>query len=182
MSTPPDAPRWALVIGTLGLCFGAVGFVGGASDIAMPYLVAIQQQAVTQVTRSLEDPAGEPAARADGGPVAELAGRVSALLARPGWYGRYARAMAVVRALLGAALMWASTCLILVRPGADRLFMAVTGASAVRNLVAAAAGLAAGSVLVVITVAAGLLGFLVDAGLLLACRLSPRAAYRPRAA
>lgn len=167
MSAVPQAPRWALFLGALGLCFGIVGVLGGVQDVALPYLVEIQKQAAERVSESLQTPAAtgsENQGALEPGPWLE----------RPHWHPAYANAMAVVRGLLGALLVFASLWLILFRPGADRLFMFATAASAVRNLVAAGVGIAAGSVLAVITVTAGLLGCLLDGALLLACHLCRR--------
>lgn len=154
-----------MVLGALGLCFGAVGLLAGAQDLALPYLVEIQKQAADRVTDSLS--LQSPAIPGEDDADAVDLGR---WLERPPWHPAYAGAMAAVRGLLGALLIFASLRLILFRPGSDRLFLFVTGASAVRNLVAAAVGVAAGSVLALVTVTAGLLGFVLDGALWLACR------------
>ncbi len=171
MNVPIPAPRWTLVVGTLGICLGTVGLLGSVQDLALPYLVEIQKEAAHRIGESLQSSARP------GGGAWTAAGK---WLQRPDWYPAYANAMAVVRGLLGALLILASVRLVQVRTGADRLFMYAAGLSAVRNGIAVVVGIAAGSVLAVLTVAAGVLGFLLDTALLLACRLCRRDAYRSR--
>lgn len=147
------------------MCFGAVGLLGGAQDLAWPYLAEIQKQAALRIGDALQ---WSPAT--DSG----------AWLARPDWYPDYAAAMAVVRCALALGLIVASVWLIQARAGADRWFIAATGASAVRNLVAACAGVAAGSVFSFLAVASGIVGFLLDVLLGVLCLFSNRKVYRRR--
>lgn len=171
MTGVEQAPRWALVLGSAGICFGAVGLLGAAENLAWPYLVEIQKHAADRVGASLQWPVLEDA----GAGIA-----AGGWLDRPDWYAAYARAMAVARGVLALWLILASVWLLQARRGADWIFMSATAASALRNLVAAGAGLAAGSVFSFWALASGIFGFLLDTGLGAICLFSNRTVYRRR--
>jgi hypothetical protein len=185
MTNQPKPPVWAMIIGILGFCFGAFGTIAGAQDIAMPYLFSIQKQAAATVFKALEEPAS-PASPGSGSvaPAPENAWSTALrpFLSGPAWYPRYAMAMGIARTVLGAACMLASLLLILVRPGADFFFMLAFGLSAARNLTAVGMGIAAGSLFSFWAMASGLIGFFLNAVLLLVCLICNRSPYQPAGA
>ena len=178
MTTQPGPPHWALILGVLGICFGAFGMLAGAQDIAMPYLFSIQKQAAATISRSIDAPVEPQSAPAQAEPESDWSGAMRSLLSSPPWYPRYAIAMGMVRTVLGVACMLASLALISVRPGADFFFMLVAGLSAARNLTAMGMGLAAGTLFSFWALASGLIGFFVDAILLIVCVICDRRPYQ----
>ena len=181
MMSQPKPPIWALILGILGFCFGAFGTIAGAQDIAMPYLFSIQMQAVATVSKALEEPADPNGPESESMAPAAQDGWSEAmgpLLSGPPWYPLYSMAMGIARTVLGVACMLASLALIMVRLGADFFFMLVLGLSAARNLTAVGIGVAAGTLFSFWAAASGLIGFFLDAILLLVCLICDRSPYQ----
>jgi hypothetical protein len=179
MKTPATAPRSILLVGMLGFCFGALGLIAGVQDIALQYVLSAQRQAAKACeSQAANTDCGwnEPALP---GVEPGWSREIGNYLSRPPWHPRYAQAMAATRLLLGLGLMAASAKLLLVRRRADYWFIGAGALSAVRNLVAAVVGIAAGSLLSFWTVAVAVVGLSVDAALVVLCLASNRSVYRP---
>ena len=183
MSAERKPPTWGLVVGILGVCFGALGLVGGAYEIMMPMMLSMQKKMVQGIQLSAREsaPAAEDCKPKPCAPKVDPDAAFRTMdefMSAPPWYTPFAYANGGLQLLLGALYMLAALFLLLVKRGAATFFLWVASLSAVRNLVAIGAGISAGSFLAFWSVASGAGGFLVDLVLITVVAVSDRSAYR----
>ena len=182
MSTERKPPTWGLVIGILGVCFGALGLMGGAYEIMMPMMLSMQKKMVQSMEKSVKESASarkdcEPkpcAPKVDPDPAFKA---MDEFMTAPPWYTVFAYVNGSLQLLLSALYMLAALFLLLVKRGAATFFLTVASISAVRNLVAIGVGVSAGSFLAFWSLASGAGGFLVDLVLITVVAASDRSAY-----
>lgn len=183
MSAEKKPPAWATIVGILGICFGALGLMGGGYELMMPMMMSMQKKMMEGMKESIKEAPKAPAssaAKPSGPPVDPKAvfKTFEDFMSVPPWYERFAYINGTLQLLLAALYILASVFLLLVRRGAATFFLAVAAVSAVRNLAAVAIGLSTGSFFAFWSVGAGAAGFLIDLVLSIVVLVSDRSAYR----
>ncbi len=97
---------------------------------------------------------------------------------RPPWHRTWSLINGGLAGLLGAAYMLASIFLILVRSFAPAMFIAIAGASMLRNVVAFSVGISSGSFFMFWSVSSAVMGFLVDLVLVIVVFVSDKSDYK----
>jgi len=203
MTTDKKPPAWGMVVGILGICFGALGLMGGGYELMMPMMMSMQKKMMEGMRESIKEKPPAAAEKetekprtakrkqraADSGETRPPVPKVDpdamfktmeGLMSGPPWYERFAYINGGLQLLLSAVYILASAFLLLARRGAATLFLCVAGISALRNLTAVIVGLSAGSFFAFWSVTSGAGGLAIDLVLIIIVALSDRSAYRDR--
>jgi len=181
MTDRPKTPTWATLVGVLGICFGALGTLSGAYGVLTPAMLSMQRELIGTMHQSM--PAGNgaqsgTAAPAGGTLLSNPEAFVERLLTVPRWYVRWSVVNGVAQLLLGIAYLLSALFLLLMRRRAPGLFIAVAGASLVRNMIAIGVAVFTASLLAYWALGSALCGALVDLALLVTVALADKSAYR----
>ena len=183
MSAENKPPTWATVVGILGICFGALGLMGGAYELMMPMMLSMQKKMMAGMKESIKEKpqASDPREAKPSVPKADPAAAFKffdEFMSAPHWYPRFAYVNGGLQLLFSALYILAAVFLLLVKRGAATFFMWVAALSAIRNLAAVGIGLAAGSFFAFWSVGSGAAGFLIDLVLIIVVAVSDRSPYR----
>lgn len=179
MTDRPKAPTWATLVGVLGLCFGALGTITGAYGVLTPAMLSMQRELVGTMRQSM---ANGSTASNGGTLLGNPEGFIERLMTVPRWYVRWSVANGVAQILLGVAYLLSALFLLLMRRHAPGLFIAIAGASLLRNLIAIGVAVFTASLLAYWALGSAVCGALVDLTLLVTVALSDKSAYRESAA
>lgn len=175
MATSAKLPTWAVIVGVLGICFGALGTLSGAYGVLMPKMLSLQQEVVVSMRQSM--PAAGQAA--PGGTLStDPMGVLERLLSMPHWYVHWALANSLAEMLIGLAYLLSALLLLMLRRGAPTAFMVAAGASLLRNTVSAGLALGTASLFAYWTLGSAVCGAIVDLALLATVALADKSAYR----
>lgn len=200
MSEKKKPPAWGTIVGILGIVFGLSGMLSSAYEIALPYMLAMQQQMMESMRDTIDDtgsinPAEECEATAndqneaelecfDTGEIAETQAEVDEvfdtmvdMMAVPAWYKDWALINGGLGLILGAGYLLASIFLLLLRPGAPTLFMVIAGLSICRGGLAVAIVASAFSLMLFWSGVMAVVGLLIDVVLIIVVAVSDRSAY-----
>jgi hypothetical protein len=183
MSGEKKPPAWATIVGILGICFGALGLMGGGYELMMPMMMSMQKKMMEGMKDSIKQApkASAPSAAKPSEPPVDprvIFKTFEEFMSMPPWYERFSYINGTLQLLLAALYILASVFLLVVRRGAATFFVAVAAVSSLRNLAAVAIGLSSGSFMAFWSVAAGAAGFLIDLVLSIVVLVSDRSAYR----
>lgn len=149
MNEKKKPPTWANIIGILGICFGALGMVGGSYEIMMPLMMEMQGKMVESMKRSAAEQSesdGDDSTQPFHGPE-EMFQTMQDLMAAPSWYSKFAYANGGLQLLFGGLLVLASIFLLIIKQGATTFFLTIAALSAVRNIVALGVGISTSSLM-----------------------------------
>src|SRR6266540_573234 len=184
MSAEKKPPAWANIVGILGICFGALGLLGGSYEVMMPMMLSMQKKMMEGMKDSIKETrqaskagkANPPEPKVNPDAVFKT---MEEFMSPPPWYEPFAYANGGLQLLLSALYILASVFLLLVKRGAATFFMSVASVSAVQGLAAVGFGLSASSFFAFWSVATGVVGFLIDLVLIIVVAVSDRSLYRP---
>jgi hypothetical protein len=187
MTAERKAPTWGMVVGILGICFGALGLMGGGYELMMPMMMSMQKKMMEGMRQSVKE---RPQASAEEGKQKAEAPKVDPeavfktmedFMSGPPWYEKFSYINGGMQLLLSALYILASAFLLLARRGAATFFIWVAAISALRSLTAVVVGLSAGSFLAFWSVASGTAGLAIDLVLIAIVAVSDRSPYRTSA-
>ena len=107
----------------------------------------------------------------------EITHMMADMFATPPWYQKWTALNGSLALLLGAAYLLASIFLLLLRPGAPRLFMWVAGLSICRGVMAASVVASSFSIMMLWSGLSAVVGILIDVVLIIVVSVSDRSAY-----
>jgi hypothetical protein len=183
MSAKKKPPTWANVIGILGICFGALGMIGGGYEIMMPLMIDIQGKMIESMKESTKSVPER--SNYDKGETAQLEPDPEAMLqtmqdlmATPPWYSTFAFTNGGLQLLFGALLILSSIFLLVIKQGATTFFLTVAVLSAIRNITALSVGISMSSLMAFWSIVSGAGGFLIDLILIIVVMVSDRSIYK----
>ena len=181
MANRRKPPTWAVIVGVLGICFGAVGTISGAYGLLTPAMLSMQRELVVAMRQSM--PAGQQCAPGStasprGNLATDPAGFLERLLSVPHWYEQWSVGNSIAQLVLGAAYLLSALLLLLMRRGAPAAFMLAAAASLVRNLVSAGLSVTTASLIAYWALGSALCGIIVDMALLATVAFADKSAYR----
>ena len=186
MSKKKKPPAWGTIVGILGIVFGLSGMLSSACEIALPYMLAMQQQMMESMRENIDDTdsAIDPAEECettesnqdeaeleclDTEEIAETQVEVDEvfdtmidMMKVPAWYKDWALINGGLGLILGAGYLLASIFLLLLRPGAPTLFMVIAGLSICRGGLAVAIVASAFSLMLFWSGVMAVVGLLID--------------------
>ena len=201
MSKKKKPPAWGTIVGILGIVFGLSGMLSSAYEIALPYMLAMQQQMMESMRENIDDTdsAIDPAEECettesnqdeaeleclDTEEIAETQVEVDEvfdtmidMMKVPAWYKDWALINGGLGLILGAGYLLASIFLLLLRPGAPTLFMVIAGLSICRGGLAVAIVASAFSLMLFWSGVMAVVGLLIDVVLIIVVAVSDRSAY-----
>ena len=191
MENKKKPPAWANVIGILGIIFGALGLLGATYELLMPMMFEMQEQMMTSMQEAAEKVEAERDKEApcpgDQEQREQRASRAEHMAAmesmreiweRPPWHKTWSLINGSLAGLLGAGYLLASIFLLIMRPSAPTFFLAVAGASMLRNAVSFGVGIYAGSFLMFWSISSAATGFLIDLVLVIVVLVSDKSDYK----
>jgi hypothetical protein len=168
VKTEKKTPTWVTVVGILGICFGALGLMGGSYEMAMPTMISMQKKMIESMKESAKearekspypDKPNQTQTQIDPTSMFET---MEDFMSVPPWYSKYTYTNGSLQLTLGALYILASIFLLLGKRGAIPFFLSIAAVSAVRNIVALAAGICMTSFIAFWSMATGAWGFLID--------------------
>jgi hypothetical protein len=169
-----DRPRWATVVGVIGLLVGGLGTLSGAQNIFMPQMLEMQKEMFESLsTPPTKSDATQP-------PMAfppELAKTLERQFEVPEWFATWSQVNGIVGVLLSAGCIVGSILLLVVRPSGVSLFVVFSMGSLAWHGVRAVVAFQASSFMVMSAIGAAVLGIVIHGSLLLAVKLGDRSAY-----
>ena len=180
-------PTWGSVVGVLGICFGALGLLGGTYKLIMPAMFDMQNQMMESMKEAAKEAEkkkaeqspwpGDKTRHGQNPPPDKVFESMENFWKFPPWYKTWSIANGVLQMILAAIYILACIFLLTVRRGAPTIFIGVAGASMIRNIASFGVGLASGSMLVFWSATSAVSGFLVDLVLVIVVAVSDRSAY-----
>ncbi|MEM7363870.1 MAG: hypothetical protein AAF525_07580 [Pseudomonadota bacterium] len=134
-------PTWATIVGVLTIIFGLFGILGGAQEIAMPYVLDMQSEMLeamkeSQVKSSENDENMDPMAMAD---------VMESMLNYPEWMRVWFPISGIISIVISAAYFLNGVFLLMVKPFAIRFFYLTVGLSVAWAVVSSAVMMIGGS-------------------------------------
>ncbi len=113
-------PGWVNWIGIIGIIWGVLGLLGAGQTLLMPKLMAMQQEMMPQIQKTLET---------SGQSTSQSMDMLSQMMDHPDWFGTWCVAVGIIALVISAFYIYASILLLQLKKSAIRLFYIAIGLS-----------------------------------------------------
>lgn len=179
-------PKWATIVGILGIVFGCSGILGGTQQLVMPKILKMQfsKMAKDSVKHRIDSPSpdgrmSDESKNSRQSAASEASGPFQKTFKIPPWYGTWSTLSGIMRVCISALYLFAAIWLLLTKPSSIRLFYCAAGASVGLSIVQGIIIFSITFLASVAVAAAGTLSIPIDVALITVVAIGDKSAYYP---
>ena len=167
-------PKWATVVGIIGIIVGCFGILGGGQLMMMPRIVEMQKQMFSSMEESIEE---REAANPRQMPPRAMFQTMEKMWDVPDWFDTYCVVAGIAALCVSGFYLFASIRLLQTKPTAIKLFYAAAGIAIGFTIVRAVVAMAATSFMGIALMAGGAFGLVINVVLLIVVATGDKEAF-----